>query len=52
MLINFLPQDLRIITDVEVELNPNNVDLTFVINGFKKIAPLVQHTGFQMIYLL
>lgn len=48
MLINFLPQDLRIITDVEVELNPNNVDLTFVINGFKKIAHTVQHTGFQL----
>lgn len=48
MLINFLPQDLRIITDVEVELNPNNVDLTFVINGFKKIAHTVQHTGFQI----
>ena len=26
----------------------NNVDLTFVINGFKKIAHTVQHTGFQI----
>jgi hypothetical protein len=48
MTIHFLPQDLRIITDVEVELNPNNVELTFVINGFKRIAHTVQHTGFQI----
>lgn len=48
MLKNFLPQDLRIITDVIVELNPSSVELTFIINGFKKLTHTVQHTGFQI----
>lgn len=45
---HFLPHDLRIITDVEVELNPSSVELTFVINEFKKLTHTVQHTGFQI----
>lgn len=48
MVKNFLPQDLRIITDVSVELNPTSVELTFIINGFKKLTHSVQHTGFQI----
>jgi hypothetical protein len=44
----FHPQDMKVITDIEVQFEETDITITFMINNFKRVERVIQHIGYKL----